>query len=233
MSKNKESKDMSIDFSDFSDDEMRKLFKRSTAGVRRHGYDDSTDVTVDYTPSAEDAIKANKIVESDWDEDSPWGKVREKVKGSYDEEDLIYRMRRGASAEFLKRQEDRLSGMENNIAKNSESPADNPVEKEETEEINKMPSEPVQELEETPDVFNEPAAQTAKAKAQAHQGKKTGFQAGDVSSIKSTMGNSSATDGEASAQAVYGNVSTAEAANEHANNLLTNYKSGIKYGSQK
>ena len=88
-------------------------------------------------------------------------------------------------------------------------------------------------VEEDPGVFNEPAAQEAKAKAQSYQAKKGGFQAGDLSSIKSTMSTSSATDSDTSAQAVYGNVSPAEAANEHANNLLTNYKSGIKYGSQK
>ena len=231
MSNDNEPKKLNYDFSSYSDDDMRKLMSAATRGVRRQGYDDSDDVTVDYTPSTEDAINASKVVATDFDKDTIWGKLREQMPNMSDE-DAIWRMRGAASGEFLKRQEDRLAGMEDNISKNSESPADNPVDKEETDAINKTPSEPVQELEETPGVFNEPAAQTAKAKAQAHQNKNPGFQAGDLSSIKSTMSKPSATDGVATAQdPIYGNVSTADAANERAKDLLTNYKSGIKYGS--
>ena len=85
---------------------------------------------------------------------------------------------------------------------------------------------------EQPEVFNKPAAQQAKAKAQSYQASSSGFEACDLSSIQSTMSKPSATAGVATASdPTYGNVTESDIANEHANNLLTNYKSGIKNGA--
>ena len=94
-----------------------------------------------------------------------------------------------------------------------------------------LQGEPEAEKPEMPEVFNQPAAQEAKSKAQAYKAGSSGFEAGDLSSIKSTMTKPGATASEAPAQAaIYGNVTPGDTVDEHANNLLTKYKSGIQYG---
>ena len=109
-------------------------------------------------------------------------------------------------------------------------------------DLNKEPDDPAPtpeanvegpevEKEEIKPIFNQEAAKEAKGKAQA-QLSKGNFEAGNTDQIASTMSKPSATESEAPAQAaVYGNVSPGEAAEEHANSLLTKYKSGIKYGA--
>ena len=99
------------DLTGFSDDQIRGLYVQSQRGVRRHGYDDSDDVTVDYTPSAQDAIDANKVVSSDW-KYGDWKDVREQVKQGLSEEDLIHHMRGAVASEFHKRQDARFEALE-------------------------------------------------------------------------------------------------------------------------
>ena len=117
--KNKnEPRDMSVDMSGFSDDQLRSMYKQSTAGVRRQGYDDSNDVTVDYTPSAQDAINASRAVTSDW-EGGNWDDLRGKLGGSYSDEDTIHHMRRAVNSEYMRRRDDKLAGMNERIDANA------------------------------------------------------------------------------------------------------------------
>ena len=132
MGKKNEPRDMSIDMSGFSDDQLRSMYKQSTAGVRRQGYDDSNDVTVDYTPSAQDAINASKAVTSDW-EGGNWDQLRGKIKHGYSEEDLIHKMRNAVNGEYMRRRDEKLAGMNARIDANTnrEMPAAAAPEKEE------------------------------------------------------------------------------------------------------
>ena len=129
MSDNKNKNSKAIDLSGFSDDKIKSMYKYQQRGVRRQGYDDSNDTTVDYTPSAQDAINASKIVSSDYDF-GDWKDLKDEIKHGYSDEDLIFKMRGAVGKEFLNRQEDRLSGMESNISSNSQRPAEVEVEEE-------------------------------------------------------------------------------------------------------
>ena len=132
MGKKNEPRDMSIDMSGFSDDQLRSMYKQSTAGVRRQGYDASNDTTVDYTPSAEDAIYAASAVTSDW-KGGNWDKLRDNIKQGYSEEDLIHKMRNAVNGEYMRRRDEKLAGMNARIDANTnrEMPAATAPEKEE------------------------------------------------------------------------------------------------------
>ena len=114
----KKPRDMSIDMSGFSDDQLRSMYQQSTAGVRRQGYDGSNDTTVDYTPSAEDAINASRAVTSDW-EGGNWDQLRDSITSGYSEEDLIHKMRGAVNSEYMSRRDKKLAGMQAGIDANT------------------------------------------------------------------------------------------------------------------
>ena len=133
MSKKNKSKDTGIDLSGFSDEDIRSLYKDSQRGVRRQGYDDSNDTTVDYTPSAEDAIYAASAVTSDW-KGGKWDDVRDQVKQGYSEEDLIHEMRGAVSGEYMRRRDDKLADMNSRIDANTNREFEAPAAEQKEEE---------------------------------------------------------------------------------------------------
>ena len=139
----KKPRDMSIDMSGFSDDQLRSMYQQSTAGVRRQGYDGSNDTTVDYTPSAEDAIYASSAVTSDW-EGGDWDQLRDSITSGHSEEDLINKMRGAVNSEYTSRRDKKLADMQAGIDANTnrefEAPAVEQKEEEEVVESDKLSS---------------------------------------------------------------------------------------------
>ena len=248
----KKPRDMSVDLSGFSDDQLSSLYQQSISGVRRQGYDGSNDTTVDYTPSAEDAIYASSAVTSDW-EGGDWDAVRDKLPGNYSDEDSIHKMRNAVNSEYTSRRDKKLAGMQAGIdantnrkfpdAKTEAAPEEKTVERPKLD--NEMPEQKeFLAKDNRPDSIKAPkwnpdggteapgAAQYSKAKEKADA-----YKAGskiDYSFNAGGYGTSapptSANPGGTASADMYGNVSADEAASSHANNLLTKYKSGIKYG---
>ena len=226
-----------IDLTGFSDSDINSLYRDAQRGVRRQGYDDSNDVTVDYDPLPQDAINAAKAVTSDW-KGGKWDAVRDEVKHGYSEEDLIHKMRGAVSNEYLTRMEGRVDANTNREFPKPEAPKAEA--KEEPEEPGKprpkvevdlesiKPFEPQIDGQQGASYMGQkPAGDPVKAKEKAQAFKASSkpdysFNAGSYGSKPAATASADYGSSEVSGADAYGNVPASTMNAEHEAEQLKN-----------